>query len=116
MRLQASTAKRFSTKTNDKIVNIHDCIKLLNSLPVAFDQLLKNATVSVTLPVSSAASGRFFSTLKRVKTYLRLTMSDERLSNLLIISAESQHVKKLDMETLVDKYGSMANRKFPIII
>jgi hypothetical protein len=35
----------------------------------------------LTMPVSSTTSERSFSAMRRVKSYLRLTIGDERLSN-----------------------------------
>jgi len=42
-----------------------------------------------TLPVSSATAERSFSRLKLLKTYIRSTMTEDRLSNLAILSIES---------------------------
>ena len=40
----------------------------------------------VTFPMTSCDAGRCFSTLKRVKTFLRITMSEDRLIALAMIS------------------------------
>jgi hypothetical protein len=42
--------------------------------------------VLATLPVSTATAERSFSTLKRIKTYLRNSMGDNRLSGLALLS------------------------------
>ena len=47
--------------------------------------------VLLTMPVSTAYAERSFSTLRRLKTYLRNTMSQERLTGLALINA---HTKK----------------------
>ena len=72
--------------------------------------------VIITLPISSTARERFFSTLKRVKTHVRLTMNNDRLSNLMVISVESEFVKKLDVDLLVDKFGRIGNRRYPVLL
>ena len=47
--------------------------------------------VLVTLPVSTACTPeRYFSTLKRLKTYLRSSMGDERLTSLALIHVHAQ--------------------------
>ncbi len=42
--------------------------------------------IASTLPISSAEAERSFSLLRRVKTYLRSTMTEERLSDLAVIA------------------------------
>ena len=37
------------------------------------------------MPATSATSERSFSSLRHIKTYLRVTMTQERLNNLMII-------------------------------
>ena len=113
---QTSTAKGFFKKSKNKPKTVHDIVNALNALAAAFDQLLKLLLVVITLPISSAASERFFSTLKRVKTYVRLTMNNDRLSNLMVISVESEFVKKLDADLLVDKFGKLTNRRYPVLL
>ena len=73
-------------KANDKPKTFHDIVESLDSLPAAFDQIMKFVMVVITLPVGSAASERFFSTLKIMKIYVRLTMGNGWLSNLVEIS------------------------------
>ncbi|CAN8008808.1 unnamed protein product [Ixodes pacificus] len=58
----------------------------LPNLPVIFRLFL-------TICVSVASCERNFSKLKLIKTSLRSTMSDERLSNLSILSIEKECVK-----------------------
>ncbi|KAI6648152.1 Zinc finger MYM-type protein 1-like [Oopsacas minuta] len=49
----------------------------------------------LTLPVTSSAFERSFSTLKLIKTRLRSTMCENRLSNLLLLSVESNRMKSI---------------------
>ena len=105
---QTATAKRLLETS--AVSCVHDIVKILVTLPAAFDQLLKLLTISITLPVSPASSERFFSTLKRVKTYIRATVGGDRLSNLMIISVEAEFVKKIDPNHLVDMFEKRGKR------
>ena len=64
------------------------------------------------MPATNAISERSFSALKRVKTYLRLTMGDSRLNHLLMLQV---HKDRTDALTLVDVandfIGEKENRK-----
>jgi hypothetical protein len=75
----------------------------------AFHELYRLCQIAVTIPVSSAACERSFSALKRIKTYLRNSMTDSRLSSLGMLSIESERAKSLNMTTFVDVFA--ANHK-----
>jgi hypothetical protein len=53
---------------------------------VAFDLVLECIAVAITILVSSCSAERCFSAVKRILTRLRTSMSDERLSDLTILS------------------------------
>jgi hypothetical protein len=65
------------------------------------------------MPVSSANAERSFSALKRVKTYLRSTMAEQRLNNLCIMSIERELSSSLleDINPVLDKFAHMKNRR-----
>ncbi|XP_058211818.1 uncharacterized protein LOC131324004 [Rhododendron vialii] len=52
--------------------------------------------ILLTIPVTVASAERSFSKLKLIKTYLRTTMSQEKLSGLAMISIENEYLDKLD--------------------
>ena len=52
----------------------------------AFPLVLECISVAMTIPVSSSSAERSFSTVKRILTRLRTSMSDERLSDLTTLS------------------------------
>src|SRR6218665_1467410 len=62
---------------------------------LSYCRLLK---IACTMPVTSVASERSFSCLKLIKTHLRTTMIDERLSSLAVLSMYSERVNELDFE------------------
>jgi len=58
----------------------------------------------MTLPVTVATAERSFSKLKIIKTYLRSTMSQERLDGLTIISIEHECAKDTDFDQVIKEY------------
>ena len=73
-------------------------------------------SIAVTLPVSTASNERFFSCLKRVKTYVRSSIiGDERLGNLMLISVEKAFIRGVDKNILVDKFGKKKERRYPVV-
>ncbi len=70
-----------------------------------FFELFKLCKIAVSIPVSTASCERSFSALKLVKTYLRSTMSDDRLSNLGFLSIESRRAKALNLDEFADLFA-----------
>jgi hypothetical protein len=65
----------------------------------------------LTLPVTVATRERSFSKLKLIKNYQRSTMSQERLSDLAVLSIENDRAKKLDITKIVDIFARQKARK-----
>ncbi|EDO40596.1 predicted protein [Nematostella vectensis] len=65
-----------------------------------------------TLSVTSAESERSFSTMKRLKTYLRNTMSTERESSLALISVH--YNRSLDVDAIIDTFATRHPRRLLI--
>jgi len=58
-----------------------------------------------------ATAERSFSKLKLMKTYLRNTMQDDRLSGLAVLSIENAEARKLDVSKIIDDFASQKARR-----
>lgn len=67
--------------------------------------------IYLTLGVSSATAERTFSRLKLIKTYRRTTMGEDRLNNLALISIESNYIKNIDLDVVMDKFKIIKTRR-----
>ena len=85
-------------------VNSHGLVGNYPNLSIALRMLL-------TTPISVASAERSFSKLKLIKTFLRTTMSDNRLSDLATISIEHEAAKGLDLDALVMDFASAKARR-----
>uniref|UniRef100_A0A673B110 HAT C-terminal dimerisation domain-containing protein n=1 Tax=Sphaeramia orbicularis TaxID=375764 RepID=A0A673B110_9TELE len=79
-------------------------LDLYSNLSIALCLLL-------TLPVIVASGQRSFSALKHIKSYLRSSMSQERLRGLALISTERNVRKSLNMEDVVTAFVRAKVRK-----
>lgn len=78
-------------------------------------ELFRLCKIAMALPVSTAACERSFSTLKLIKNHLRTTMNNERLSDLGVLSVESNRAKALDMDEFIRLFSSRhGNRKIQL--
>ena len=111
-RNQTATAKHFMRSKHPK--DITDIFTELNVLPASFDQLIKLIKIIITLPVTTASNELFFSALKRVKSYVRTTTGNERISSRLLMTVDNEFVKYLDIEKLVVEFGRLRSRRYSV--
>lgn len=80
-----------------------------------FSDSVPNVTLALrfflTICVSVASCERSFSKLKLIKSYLRSTMSQVRLTNLAMLSIEHEVAKSIDFDSVISKFASYKARK-----
>ena len=85
----------------EKKVTIKDAIKIISSLNASqkmlVSEVLKLVKLILLVPVTNAVSERSCSTLRRVKTYLRSSMTQERLNSCLVLVTYKEQVDKLNL-------------------
>lgn len=79
-----------------------------------FPNVWTSLRILLTIPVTVAKGERSFSKLKLIKTYLRSTTCQERLSDLGILSIENVIAEKLNYSELIKKFASSKARKVTI--
>nr|CAB3267958.1 zinc finger MYM-type protein 1-like [Phallusia mammillata] len=73
-----------------------------------FPAVRKAILIALTLPATSCEVERSFSTLRRVKTWLRTSMSDQRLSGICMLSVHRDKIKQQKnvlINKIIDKFG-----------
>lgn len=72
------------------------------------DKLLK---LYFTFPVTTATAERTFSSLRRIKTFLRSTMSHCRLNNLFLLYIHTSRTDLLDLSAIAKEFVSVNSRR-----
>ena len=67
--------------------------------------------IYVRMPITVASGERSFSKLKLIKTYLRSTVSQERLNSLSMLSIENEIAKAIDFENILSDFANKKARK-----
>ena len=62
--------------------------------------------LDLVVPATNAVSERSASALRRVKTFLRSTMSQSRLNNLMVLHVHKQRADKLNLKACVNEFVS----------
>ena len=76
-------------------------------------ELQKVLRILAVIPATSCSAERSFSSLRRLKTYLRNTMTQERLSDLALLHIETSYVNQViseDMDKMTDAFGQRHGR------
>jgi len=76
-----------------------------------FPNLFILLTIFLTVPVTSAQSERSFSVLKRLKTWLRSSIGQVRLSSLAIIQMNLAELSLVSIESIINIFASEKKRK-----
>lgn len=104
-------AKRTLEDTRENLESVMDVFKALVPLKSAFPTLVKLLQIVLTLVVSTATCERSFSALKRIKTYLRTTMSEQRLTDIALLSMETDLASDLAFHDVLKEFeGTDKNR------
>ena len=69
-----------------------------------YQQVVKLVDWLMCVPVASAEAERSFSKLRRVKTWLRSTMSERWLSDLLVCHVHQQKLHKVDISRVMKAF------------
>jgi len=62
-------------------------------------------------PTSNCSAERSFSVLKRVKSYLRSKMTDDRLNKLAILCIESTLTKDMNFDDIINTFAKHNSRR-----
>ena len=77
---------------------------LISDLANLLPDLATLLRIYLTLPSTSCEAERSFSVLRRLKNYTRMTISQNRLNHLCILSVYKNIVDTLDQSQLVDEF------------
>jgi len=102
--------------------NLSGAINLLkflidNNLQTIFSATFNLLQIIITIPMTTAEAERNFSTLKRIKTFLRSSMNEERLSALAMLSIEKKFIDNIVNfnDEVVDKFSAIKTRRMDFI-
>lgn len=84
-----------------------------NNLQDTFSETVSLLKILITTPTTTAESERCFSTLKRIKTFLRNTMAQDRLNALAMLSMEKNLIQNIpDLNTkVIEKFATQKDRR-----
>ncbi|KAI3515564.1 hypothetical protein L1887_14464 [Cichorium endivia] len=107
--------KLFEMLDTNEFNNPIDVLKFLKELDY-FPNACIAYRILLTIPVTVASAERSFSKLKFLKSYLRSTMTQERLSGLAMISIENEILESINYEELINQFAIKNARRASRVI
>ena len=87
---------------------LQDCVNYLRSLSAAqrsfYSQVCILVRLILVMPVTNAVSERSFSAMRKLKSYLRSTMTQSRLNHLMILHLNKQKLDSLDLNAIGNQF------------
>ena len=87
---------------------------MLAAAPLAssmFSEVDKLVRIYLTIPVTTATGERSFSAVRCIKTYLRSTMSQQRLNNIMLLNVHKDLTDGLDLPTVARQFVDANERR-----
>lgn len=114
-KLKVELSVLYANDTFGKMSNTCELLKFINEkeLNETFSEVTKLLEIVLVTPISSADSERSFSTLKRIKTFLRNTMSQDRLNSLACLSIHKEYINSIKdfNNKVIDTFARMKERR-----
>ena len=88
---------------HSKLPSIHEVIKFFRDLSPARKNLYKEC-ILLLMPSSNAQSERIFSALRRMKMWLRTTISQNRLNHLMVMNVHKELLNSLDLNQILNDF------------
>lgn len=104
------SAFKHAIKSVTNIRTIADGMNQSDIYKKMLGEIDKALKIYFTFPVTTATAERSFSSLRRLKTYLRSTMTQHRLNNLFMLYVHSSEAKDLDLKLIAREFISVNSR------
>ena len=111
LRNQLSVVKDIVSSVSPSLCDIQTAILSLNTTSCLFSEIIKLLQLLYTVPTSTASAERSFSSLRRLKTYLRSTMTPQRLNHMLLLHVHKSLTDNIDLRTVAKDFVTRNERR-----
>ena len=97
---------------NMSVFNIREYLQNQSTAQLSLLSQVKHLMqLLLVMPATNASSERSFSALRRVKTYLRATMTQERLNHMMVLHVHKDSTDSLDLKKAVNEFISCSEHR-----
>ena len=98
-------------KSVDTITSLFCNDEVTVQMNLALSNVLRLLQTYLLAPMSAASGERTFSSQRRVKTYLRSTMTEVRYNNLMVLHVNKERTDKLDLNLIAKLFTQKNERR-----
>lgn len=80
-------------------------------MPCSFPVVCSALMLLLSIPTSTASAERSYSIFKLIRTYLRSSMGQDSLCNLVILSIENSIARSLNFDEVIDTFAEQKDRR-----
>ena len=99
--------------TAGQSISVYDVIKTVQGMSVGeraiFVEMIKLLYLLMVIPATNAVSERSFSAMRRTKTYLRSTMSQQRLNSIMVLHIHKDLTNKFDLRYVGNEFRAKSD-------
>ena len=106
-----NTNSKIPIKKVTNVRTICDVIKETSTGKEMFSEIIKMLKIFYTLPVTTSTAERSFSALRRLKTFLRSTMTQDRLNHTLITFIHKERTDTVDEKDIAKVFISANDKR-----
>jgi len=100
---------QFKYNSKDEAVNaLRSCV---SEVRILFSQVETLIRLLLVVPATSCEAERSFSGLRRLKTWLRSTMTRERLNSVAVCNVHRSYIDKIDLHALANDFINVDERR-----
>lgn len=96
---------------NTNSETVYQKLEQAQSVRSTFPNIITLLEIYLTISLSNASAERSFSTLKRIKNYLRSTMGQTRLDALSLLYIENKNMDNIDSDAIIKDFALKKARK-----
>jgi len=100
----------FKTSVPTTASDVTTALRSTEGATLLLNEVVRFVKLCVVLPATSASAERSFSSLRRLKTYIRSTVGQPRLNHLLLLHCHQERLDTLELRTVAQLFIS-ANEK-----
>lgn len=114
---EVMVASNFFKRKKETGGDVEDMLAVYKQLDAdMFPTLKATVQAALTIPVSSCSCERSFSALRRLHTWLRRTMGQNRLHNLAVMSIETEVLDGISHDTVIDRFANLKVRRHRLVL
>ena len=91
--------------------DVAQSLQLTDGARIMLHDVARVIKLALVIPASSATAERSFSSLRRLNTYIRSTMGQQRLNQLLLLNCHQERVDKLNVQRIAKEFVSKVEKR-----